>query len=495
MSRQGVTDGGPSAAVAVTPKGLRAGILDLGDLTMLGMASTAPVFALSVTLGLIVSRVGDFAPLALLLGFAPVLLVALAFRELNAREPDCGTSFTWVRRAFGPYSGWAAGFATAVASVVVLVNLGHVAAQYLWALISRGSWEVSPWLTVPTALVIMAAMCWVNSRGIRMGENVQRTLTYVQYIALGVLAIALVVGVVRDGAAEVFHWGWFDLGAALQDPSRLGQGVLLAIFLFWGWDTCFSLNEESDDPSRTPGRGALLSTVALVLVYLALTVLLMMFASTDTNGIGLGNPDNSGDVMGALRETALGPWGWVVLVSLLGSILSGAQATVLPVTRSLLAMGRQGALPARLGSVEPATQAPRTVSWVVFGAAGVYYLVLTFLGANVMIDSANAVTVFIAFYYAVTAFACVWTFRHTLRDSARNLWLRGILPLLGGVLLTVAFVSGIIQWAKPEFSQTAAGGVGGTLVVVLVLAVLGIGLLLWARFSSATRAYFTSRAS
>ncbi|MFJ3956078.1 APC family permease [Arthrobacter sp. NPDC090010] len=495
MSPQEASTRFSERTLSVTPKGLRAGILDLGDLTMLGMASTAPVFALSVTLGLIVSRVGDFAPLALILGFLPVLFVVFAFRELNAREPDCGSSFTWVRRAFGPSTGWLAGMATAVASIVVLVNLGHVASQYLWFLASRGSWEVSPWLTIPTALLIIAAMCWVNSRGIRIGEHVQRVLTYVQYVALGILAVALVVGVVARGASQVFDWSWFDLGAALQDPGRLGQGVLLAVFLFWGWDTCFSLNEESDDPARTPGRGALLSTLALGLVYLALTVLLMIFASTDSTGAGLGNPDNAGDVLGGLRDMALGPWGWIVLVSLLGSMLSGAQATVLPVTRSLLAMGRRGAIPSALGTVEPGTQAPRAASVLVGISAGAYYLLLNALGAEIMVDSANAVTVFIAFYYAVTAFACVWMFRATLRDSARNLWLRGILPGLGGLLLAVAFVSAVVQWGNPEFSQTRLGGLGGTLAVAIVLAVLSAGLLFWARFAPGTRAYFTAQES
>jgi amino acid transporter len=109
---------------AVPGKGLRAGILDLGDSVMLGLASTAPVYSLAATLGLIVAVNGTYTPLILVLGFIPVLFIAYAFRELNSAMPDCGTTFIWARRAFGPWAGWLGGWGVALAGVVVLANLG-----------------------------------------------------------------------------------------------------------------------------------------------------------------------------------------------------------------------------------------------------------------------------------------------------------------------------------------------------------------------------------
>ena len=47
-------------------------------------------------------------PLLRRLGFIPVLFIAYAFRELNSAMPDCGTTFFWARRAFGPWAGWRA---------------------------------------------------------------------------------------------------------------------------------------------------------------------------------------------------------------------------------------------------------------------------------------------------------------------------------------------------------------------------------------------------
>ena len=75
----------------------------------LGLASVAPAYSIAVTLGLVTMVVGNLAPAALLLGFVPILLTAFAFRELNREMPDCGTTFVWNTRAFGPHAGWLSG--------------------------------------------------------------------------------------------------------------------------------------------------------------------------------------------------------------------------------------------------------------------------------------------------------------------------------------------------------------------------------------------------
>ena len=52
-----------------------------------------------------------------------------------------------------------------------------------------------------------------------------------------------------------------------------------------------------------------------------------------------------------------------------------------------------------------------------------------------IVDSVSALGVMIAFYYGLTGFTCVWYYRATLTESARSLWVRGIIPLLGGLIL------------------------------------------------------------
>ena len=52
-------------------------------------------------------------------------------------------------------------------------------------------------------------------------------------------------------------------------------------------------------------------------------------------------------------------------------------------------------------------------------------------------DAVTAIGLYIAFYYGLTGFACVWYYRKTLTSSARNLWMQGILPVTGRLIMYV----------------------------------------------------------
>ena len=78
--------------------------------------------------------------------------------------------------------------------------------------------------------------------------------------------------------------------------------MLLALFIYWGWDTCLTLNEETKDPKRIPGRAALLTTVILLVTYVSVTVAAMMYAGLGDTGTGLGNKANADDVFLAVKD-------------------------------------------------------------------------------------------------------------------------------------------------------------------------------------------------
>jgi amino acid transporter len=63
----------------------------------------------------------------MLVAFVPMFLIATAYKELNKAEPDCGTTFTWAGRAFGPWVGWMGGWTTIVACHIVMANLAQIA--------------------------------------------------------------------------------------------------------------------------------------------------------------------------------------------------------------------------------------------------------------------------------------------------------------------------------------------------------------------------------
>src|SRR6185437_2808305 len=111
-------------------KGLRAGALGLLSSVVIAVSSTAPAYSMAATLGLIVAVVGVHSPGTLIVSFLPMLCIAYAFRELNKADPDCGTTFTWTARAFGPRAGWMGCWGIIAADVIVMASLAQIAGRY-----------------------------------------------------------------------------------------------------------------------------------------------------------------------------------------------------------------------------------------------------------------------------------------------------------------------------------------------------------------------------
>ena len=90
-------------------KGLKTGALGMASSVVIGVASTAPAYSLAATLGLVAAAVGLYSPAIMIVAFIPMLLIASAYYYMNRADPDCGTSFSWVTRAFGPPTGFITG--------------------------------------------------------------------------------------------------------------------------------------------------------------------------------------------------------------------------------------------------------------------------------------------------------------------------------------------------------------------------------------------------
>ena len=465
-------------------KGLAAGTLGLWGSTVIGLASTAPVYSLVATLGFVVLAVGAQAPIAFVLAFIPMLFIAFAYRELNNDVPDCGTTFTWATKAFGPWVGWMGGWGVAVAGMVVLANLAQIAGIYLWALIGDGSLADNYFLVTATGVVFIAAMTWVSWRGVEIGERIQNILLGFQYLALAIFVIAALWGFFSGSAPDPtpFDWAWFNpLG--FTDWAGFTQAILLALFIYWGWDTCLALNEETRDPKRIPGRAALLTTVILLVTYVGVTIAAMMYAGLGDSGTGLGNEANADDFFLAIKDGLLGPFGWVLVVAVMISAISSTQTTILPTARGTLAMAAYRALPKKFSTVHPVYKTPSFSTLVMGIVAIVYYIGMSLISDDILQDSILSLGLAIAFYYAITGYACVWYFRKELFTSARNFFYRFLFPLLGALILTYAFVQSAIDMYSVDYGYTVLLGIGGTFVLGIGALAFGVLLMfLWFAF-------------
>ncbi|MGB4777968.1 APC family permease [Microbacterium sp.] len=474
-------------------KGLAAGTLGLWGSTVIGLASTAPVYSLVATLGFVVLAVGGQAPIAFVIAFVPMLFIAYAYRELNNEIPDCGTTFTWATKAFGPWVGWMGGWGVAVAGMVVLANLAQIAAVYFWDLLGL-ELANNDWRIILVAVVFIAAMTWVSWRGVEIGERIQNVLLAIQYLALAIFVVAALWQFFAGTApgATAFDWEWLN-PFAFTDFHGFTEAVLLALFIYWGWDTCLALNEETKDPKRIPGLAALLTCVLLLFTYVSVTIAAMMYAGLGEDGTGLGNEANADDFFLAIKDGLLGPWGWLLVVAVLISAVSSTQTTILPTARGTLAMGVYRALPERFKRVHPVYKTPSFSTLVMGIVATLYYVGMTLVSDNILQDSILSLGLAIAFYYAITGYACVWYFRKELFTSGRNVVYRLILPLLGALMLTFAFVQSAIDMWDVDYGYTVLLGIGGTFVVGIGALLVGVVLMIVWSFFPRSKPFFDGR--
>ena len=468
----------PGTTAPETGKGLASGTLGVVGSTVIGLASTAPLYSLAATLGYVIVAVGAQAPLVFIVACIPMVFAAFAYQELNREMPDCGTTFVWGTKAFGPVVGWIGGWSVAVASVMVLANVGEITGMYFWLLLGNDEFADNRVIVVVTAVVFMALMTFISTIGVRIGERLQMVLMTIQIVAMALFGGLALVNALNGSApdAVAFDWNWFN-PAELTEWSGFMEAVLLALFIYWGWDTCLALNEETKNPRKTPGRAALSSIAVLIILYVGVSVAVMMFAGFGDTGSGLTNPENLDDVFSVLGDALFGPWGWFLLLGVMISAASSTQTTILPTARGTLSMAVYKALPAKFSQLHPKFKTP-WFSTTVMGVSAIgYYVVMSLISEDVLADSLTSMGLAVALYYTITSFACVWYFRRTLRDNARNLWMRGIFPALGGLLLGYAFVQSAIDMWSVDYSYTVLLGIGGAFVVGIGAILVGFVLM------------------
>jgi amino acid transporter len=260
-------------------------------------------------------------------------------------------------------------------------------------------------------------------------------------------------------------WSWLNpFGAG---GAALTGGLLLGVFIYWGWESAVNLTEETQDSASTPGRAAIISTVVLLVTYLAVAFAVLVYSGT---GYLEANAGEEEDLFALLAADVLGGWDWVLLLAISTSAIASTQTTILPASRTGLSMARRHALPRRFGHIS---------TWTVAAIAIAWYVGVNLISENALLDSITALSLLIAFYYSLTGIACAVFHRRQLTKSASAFLLIGVGPLIGSALLIWLLVESIGDLADPENSYSGSWfGLGPPLVIGLGIFGLGIIVML-----------------
>lgn len=463
-------------ADAVPPQsaGLKPNAIRFLDALVIGLNATSPAYSVAAVIGPVVALVGIHAPGVMLASFVPMLLIASAFYYLNKVDQDCGTTFSWVTRAMGPWAGWLGGWAITMTGVLVVGSLADVAVTFALLAFGLDSWvdndAVRRLLTV-LLILVMTAICVI---GTELSAKVQNVLILAQVVCLLVFAVVALYRVYADtGTLDSVEpaIGWLNpFGAG---GASLTGALLLGVFIYWGWESAVNLTEETEDSATAPGKAAVWSTVILLVTYVAVGFAVVAYAGT---AYLAENAAEEEFVFALLAEEAMGGWHWVVLLAVSTSALASTQTTIIPASRTALSMARRHALPAHFGRINPRFRTPDVSTWWVAAIAIAWYLVVSEISSNALFDSLTALSLLIAFYYALTGVACAVYYRRHLTRSIHHFALIGLGPLVGAGLLSWLLVESVIDMSDPanSYSGDSWFGLGPPLVIGIGITLTGV---------------------
>jgi amino acid transporter len=194
-----------------------------------------------------------------------MLIIANAYRRLNMWTARCGASFEWVGRAINPYLGFLTGWLMIAGYIIGAVAGVEVIGPSVLAVFTSGSG--SAWADIGIATGVSLAMLLIAVAGIRITARTQAGMAVVEYVILIGFAIAGLVAVLRHWPGTfTFSRGWLSL-SGIGGHGSLAAGLLIAVFIFSGWEGTLYVNEEVTQRRLNPGRAAVVAVLLLTVIY------------------------------------------------------------------------------------------------------------------------------------------------------------------------------------------------------------------------------------
>jgi APA family basic amino acid/polyamine antiporter len=360
-----------------------------------------------------------------------VLLIVLCFAEASSHFDEPGSAYLYARQAFGPLVGFEVGFMAWLARVASLASLSvgfALALSYLLPGTTGGTGRVLA-IAVP-----MLALTAINIIGVRSGVNTAVALVIGKLIPLAVFV-----------AAGVFAMSWSRIvGQQATGAGGLGEGALLLLFAYAGFENTPAAAGEFKNPKRDVPFALLVEVGLVTLIYSSVQL------------VALGTVPELARSQTPLADGArifLGSWGgWLLTAGAVVSILGTNGNSILAGPRYLFALARDGYGPRFLASVHPRFRTPAAAILLQTAIALPLALSGTFVGLATL-----SVVARLATYLATMAAVPVLRRRFATEHSFR---------LPGGAAIpAAATVVSLSLLASASWSDLVAGalalGAGG----------------------------------
>jgi amino acid transporter len=414
---------------------LRGGVLGLFDSVIMGVAGVAPGYSIASSTAILFGAVLLGGAAALLYCGIAMFGIVFAFSYLGRVESNAGASYSWVRRALHPALGFLSGWALIVSALIFMVTATVPAGSYILGLFSTGAANNTVEVTLVGAIFFLCMVAAVAA-GVTITVTVQVVMSCLE---LFILVLFAALAIFHGHHVHTFTWHWFSPGI-FHGQAGFVSGALVAAFYYWGWDVTANLNEETKGAKKTPGLGAIIGILVVFVLFEVFTIATnMVLTSGQING-------NSADVLNVLGQQVWhGNGGKIIVLAVVLSTIATLETTLIQVTRTMFAMGRDNTLPKILGTVHPKRRTPLVATGLVMIISLLLFVGSQSLGSikTILGDGIDAIGLQICIYYCLAGLAVVVLYRKQLTLSVTNFIFMGLWPLIGALFMGYLFVEAI----------------------------------------------------
>ena len=424
---------------------------------LIGVAGNAPAYSVAVSSAALMAAAGTAAPLAILICGAVTLGILFAYAQLNAEQPNAGAAYAWVGTYLHPAAGFFAGWCVMMSSIIFMIS-GLLPAGKATLLILAPSYAEHKAIVVAVAAGWLAFITAIVARGTELLGRVQSAMTVLE---LG-LILLIVAGALANAEARDLGMLWRGLSPGQWTTDGLAKGLVVAIFIFWGWDVIFNLAEETEGAERNSARAG-------ILALLLLTVIFVFFAALVAATLAPGELEAAGgNAIFVLADKLLPqPLSYVAVLTFLLSVIGGLEASIVSFSRTVLANARDGRLPPLFGRLKHDSGSPAFATLL---GSGIVLLLLLVAAAFQTVDDAisasiNATGIIVAAYYGMTALACATFFRRKRAARAGAIALYVVWPLASAAIFLAAALITLVDMSAPALGVLTVGLLLGAIVL------------------------------